>query len=47
MGKHLWLKLSKRMRSVMEDHKEKREENPGRNLENYPSIDGQKRNKNP
>lgn len=42
MRKPLWLTLSKRMRSDMEDHKEKREELPGRNLENYLSVDGRK-----
>lgn len=47
MGKHQWLELSKRMRSMIEDHTEKREENTGKNLENYTSVEGQKRNENP
>lgn len=34
------------MRSVI-DHKEKREENAGVNFEDYLSVGGKKRNKNP
>lgn len=45
-GKHLRLKLSKRIRFVMKDHEEKREENAGMNFKDYSSVDGKKKNEN-
>ena len=39
-GKHLWPHLSERMSSMVEDHRQQRDENLGVNFEYYPSVDG-------
>lgn len=46
LGSILWLKLSKRMSSVMKDSKKKREEKLGVNFEDNPSVDDKNRNGN-